>query len=78
MESITMPINPNTFHADLEHMVEVLTKWRDKIGKEGIPGVDMATNDAELKYERFIREFAGELFYISGKAQNIAIILSER
>ena len=77
-DGITMPVHPDTFHKDLEHLTEILEKWRDRVGKEGIPGVDQPAADAELRYERFIREFTGEMLYVSGKCQNIALILSER
>jgi hypothetical protein len=78
MSQIVMPVSPEEFHKELEHMADILVKWRDKIGKEGIVGVDQPAADAELKYEQFIREFTGELLYVGGKCQNLALILSER
>lgn len=75
--SLTLPITPDNLHTELEHIEATVKKWREFIGK-GIPGIDQPTQDAEVKLDAFLRQFTGEMFYIAGKCQNMAVVLSER
>lgn len=77
MESATLPINPETIYEELQSIEGVITKWRESVG-HGIVGVDQAVPDAEAKLEAYMREFVGELLFISGKCQSMALILAER
>lgn len=75
--SMTLPISPDNIHKELEHAEEIVKKWREFVGK-GIPGVDTPAQDAEAKLDTFLRQFTGELLYVSGKLQNVAVVMSER
>jgi len=75
--SMVLPISPDNIHTELEHVEAIVKKWREFIGK-GIPGVDMPTQDAEVKLDAFLRQFTGEMLFVSGKCQNMAVVLSER
>lgn len=77
MSTITLPVNPDTIHAELESTLQILTKWRDAVNA-GIPGVDLPGPDAEEALDNFLRELAGELFLAAGKAHNLASVLAER
>jgi hypothetical protein len=72
-----MPINPDHIHEELESIHKIITKWKNSVSK-GIVGVDLPGANAEEKYEKFLREFTGELLFVSGKCQNMAVVLSER
>lgn len=77
MESVALPINPETIYEELQSIEGVIAKWRESVG-HGIVGVDKAAPDAEAKLEAYMREFVGELLLIGGKCQNMALILAER
>ena len=73
----SLPINPETIHEELLSVERLVVKWRESIGK-GIVGIDLPAPDAEVKLEAYMREFIGELLLVSGKCQNMALILAER
>lgn len=75
--STTLPISPDNIHKELEHVEEVVTKWKVFVGN-GIPGVDIPAQNAEEKLDMFLRQFTGELLYAAGKLQNVAMVLSDR
>jgi len=74
---LTLPINPETIHTELEQIEVVVKRWREAVGK-GLPGIDIPASDPEEKLEAFLREFTGELLFVGGKCNNMALILSER
>lgn len=74
---LMLPITPDNIHSELESVEAVVRKWREFVG-QGIPGIDIPTSDAELKLDTFLRQFTGELLFVSGKLNNIAMVLSER
>jgi len=76
--SMTLPITPDNLHTELEHVEAIVRKWREFIGNKGIPGIDAPAQDAEAKLDAFIRQFTGEMFYVAGKCQNVAVVMSER
>lgn len=75
--SMTLPVSPDNIHTELEHIEATVKKWREAVGK-GIPGIDMPAQDAEAKLDSFMRQFTGEMLFLSGKLQNLALVLSER
>jgi len=75
--SMTLPITPDNIHLELESAETIVKKWREFIGK-GIPGIDVPAPDAEVKLDAFLRQFTGELLFVSGKLQNMAVVLSDR
>lgn len=75
--AMTLPIHPETIHSELEQIEALVTKWRKKVGA-GLPGIDLPAQDAEEKLDNFLREFTGELLFVGGKCNNMALILSER
>ena len=77
MSKITLPIDPENIYTELEHLEKMIVGWREKVGK-GLPGVDLPAADAEEKLDAFLRQFTGELLFVSGKCNNLAVILSER
>lgn len=77
MSNITLPIDPENIYTELESIEKVVTKWRALVGK-GLPGVDLPAADAEEKLDAFLRQLTGELLFVSGKCNNLAVILSER
>jgi hypothetical protein len=72
-----LPINPETIYEELQSVEKVVAKWRESIGT-GIVGIDKPAPDAEARLEAYMREFVGELLLVSGKCQNMALILAER
>jgi len=77
MNNITLPIDLENIYTELEHIEKVVAKWRASVGN-GLPGVDIPVADAEEKLDAFMRQFTGELLFVSGKCNNLAVILSER
>jgi hypothetical protein len=75
--SMTLPVTPDNIHAELEHVETMVQKWREVVGK-GIPGIDIPVQDAEARLDAFMRQFTGELLFMAGKLQNLAVVLSER
>lgn len=73
----SLPIHPDNIHAELKSVEEVITKWREAVDN-GIPGIDIPGPGAEERLDAFLRQFTGELLFVSGKCQNMAVILSER
>jgi hypothetical protein len=73
----TLPIDPEEIHTELEQIERIATKWRTSVGN-GIAGIDLPTADAEEKLDAFLRQFTGELLFLAGKCQNLAVVLSER
>lgn len=73
----SLPINPETIYEELQSVEKLVAKWRKSIG-DGIVGVDKPAPDSEAKLEAYMREFIGELMLVSGKCQNMALILAER
>jgi hypothetical protein len=76
--SMTLPVTPDNIHAELESVEAIVKKWREYIGKEGIPGIDKPAQDAEAKLDSFLRQFTGEILFTAGKLQNLAVVLSDR
>jgi len=74
---MTLPITPDNIHTELEHVEQIVKKWREFVGT-GIPGIDMPAQDSEAKLDSFLRQFTGEMLYVAGKCQNLAVVLSER
>lgn len=77
MSALTLPIHPDTIHTELEQIEAVVKKWKDRIDK-GIVGVDKPAADPEEKLDAFLREFTGEMLFVGGKCNNMALILAER
>lgn len=75
--SMTLPITPDNIHTELEQVEAIVRKWREFVG-HGIPGIDVPAQDAEAKLDSFLRQFTGEMLFVSGKCQNLAVVLSER
>lgn len=72
-----LPINPDVLHEELEAVEKLIVKWKGRVS-QGIAGIDMPAANAEEKIEAFIREFSGELLYVSNKLAAMASIVSER
>lgn len=77
MSDLTLPIHPDNIHAELEHVEAIVKKWRTQIG-EGLPGIDIPAQNAEDKLELLLQQFVGEMLFVAGKCQNMAIVLAER
>lgn len=77
MTKLSLPIHPEVIHKELEQIEAIVMKWRERIGR-GIPGIDLPSPHAEESFDLFFRQFTGELLFIGGKCNNLALILSER
>ena len=75
--SMTLPVTPDNIYEELKSAERVVAKWRESVGK-GIPGVDVLTSDAEAQLDAYMRQLTGELLFVAGKLQNLAVVLSER
>lgn len=70
-----LPVDPENIHTELEHMEAIIKSWREAVGN-GIPAVDQPAPEEAL--DDFLRKFTGELIFVAGKCQNLAVVLSER
>jgi hypothetical protein len=77
MQGIVLSVNLEHVHEELESIEKIVAKWRKAIDG-GIAGVDHATEDPEMQVESFLRQFTGEMIFVSGKASNLAMSLSEQ
>jgi len=75
--NLVLPITPDNLHTELEHIEATVKKWREYIG-QGIVGIDKPAPDSDEKLDAFLRQFTGEMFFVAGKCQNMAVVLSER
>jgi len=74
---LVLPINPEHLYSELESIEKIVSRWREEVGG-GIVGLDKPAVNAEEKLELFVRQLTGELFFVAGKCQNMAVVLSER
>lgn len=77
MSGLTLPVNPETIHEELEQIERIVARWRESVGK-GIVGIDLPAQDAEERLEMYLRQLTGELLFVGGKCTNLAMILAER
>lgn len=72
----SLPVRPEMLHEELESMRKLLQHWELYVSK-GITGVDFPTERAEELVEKFRRELSGELTIVAGRAQALAVVISE-
>ena len=77
MSEHTLPVHPDHIHEELESVEKIIAKWRASVDN-GIAGFDLPGSNAEEQLEMFLRHLSGELIYVAGKCQNLAIVLTER
>jgi hypothetical protein len=78
MTMICLPINPENIHDELESIKKLVDYWESRLKKEPLPGIDIPTSNSEEQLECLLRQMTGELLFIAGKCNNLAVILSER
>lgn len=70
-----LALSPDVIHEELQGVQKLINKWTG-IVNNGIPGVD--TPASEEAAEKFLRQLVGELLFVAGRCQNMALILAER
>lgn len=71
----TIALSPDTIRSELKTVAGLVGYWQERL-EQGVPGVEMPGTDEAL--EAVLRQFVGEMLFVSGKCQNMAMILAER
>lgn len=69
-----LPISPDVIHSELVAGRDILTKWIEKLDKEGVPNIDHPGADPRA-LEFFLTELVGELQVVSGKCDTVADVI---
>lgn len=68
-----LPVSPAIALKEMESIKFIVDKWVERV-TEGIPIVTFSAKDEDL--ELYLRQWIGELRIVSGKADNLADVLS--
>jgi hypothetical protein len=72
-----IPIASDTLLVELESIQTIVNKWVNRVAS-GIPGQDTLPTgtDAGISLDVWVTELVGELRLLSGKTENIALVIS--
>ena len=71
-----LPVSTAVMLQEMETLKTIVDKWTEKVA-QGVPGVDVPmTGNTGERLELWLTELVGELRFVSGKAANLADVLS--